>query len=166
MEAVQLRNPDARTNALETIRVELEEGTETIKGETVTKKSIIETAIQKTVDNQELTPLEERLMQLQLAYDQFSQLENATLEMAEAMLTDVENIRAEAILRLDNRRLEAKAKQQALQNQADEQLQETNPEFFNEDGSLKSDQEIADDIDNIKESFITVSYTHLTLPTT
>ena len=78
MDAVSITNPEARAQALQDIKDKLD-----------ANRIVIDNAIQKQINNEELTLQEESLMQLQLAYDQFSDLDTASLEVAQALLEDV-----------------------------------------------------------------------------
>ncbi len=144
MDAVSITNPEARAQALQDIKDKLE-----------ANRIVIDNAIQKQINNEELTLQEESLMQLQLAYDQFSDLDTASLEVAQALLEDVKQQKAESILRFSNRRLQKAARAEAVSEEATNQIKETNGDLFNEDGSLKDSNELNEDRDAIQKDFTT-----------
>ena len=66
--------------------------------------SLIDDAFVKENEGQKLTQEERRLMNTQIAFETFSELESMTLEDTEALLEAIKNINAEWMLRLKNRR--------------------------------------------------------------
>ena len=131
MDAVLINDPEARAQKLESIAKKLE-----------ANRAIIDSAIRKNLADEEITLEEESLIQLQAAYDQFADLENATLEEAQALLEDVKREKRESILRFNNRRLERAEENTRVEEEANAQIQETNPLLFNEDGSVKDSDEL------------------------
>ena len=131
MDAVLINDPEARAQKLESIAKKLE-----------ANRAIIDSAIRKNLADEEITLEEEGLMQLQAAYDQFADLENATLEEAQALLEDVKREKRESILRFNNRRLERAEENTRVEEAANAQIQETNPLLFNEDGTVKDSDEL------------------------
>jgi hypothetical protein len=139
LDAVSITNPELRQQALKDIQNKLDSNRVTINESS-----------QKVLNNEELTLREESLLQLQLAYDQFGDLQESSLEVAQALLEDVKQQKKESILRFNNRRLQKAADAEAKRQQATEQIKETNPELFNEDGSLKNENELNEDRDAIE----------------
>jgi len=142
MDAVLVTNPELRAQKLKDIKDKLD-----------ANRAEIDAASAKILNDEDLTLREESLLQLQLAYDQFSNLDNATLEEAQALLEDVKQQKSESILRFNNRRLKQAADKAALTEEVTNQIQETNPDLFEEDGTVKNINEINDDRDNLAKDF-------------
>tara|TARA_R110002012_G_scaffold42523_2_gene115734 strand:- start:20588 stop:27688 length:7101 start_codon:yes stop_codon:yes gene_type:complete len=153
LNAVTLTNPDRRAQKLEEIKTYLEAGTVELDGEKVLVSSIVDTAIQKSIEGETLTVLEENLMQQQLAYDTFGDIQNKTLEEIQGLLEDVKKQKTEAIMRFNSERLKRAADNQIVAEQATEQIEQTNPNLFTEKGDLKDKNERNADLDNLKADF-------------
>jgi hypothetical protein len=143
LDAVLIRDPELRAEAVRKISDYL------LKNE----QKIFE-ASQKVVRNEELDYFEQNLLQLQLAYDQFIDLPEASLEQAQVILEDLKQQKKEGILRFNERRLKKAAEAEARAEEVTNQIKETNNELFNEDGSLKDEQQIRQDLDDIKSRFV------------
>ncbi len=149
MKAINITNPEARAQALQDIADKLE-----------ANRLVIDEASRKVSNDEEISLQEESLLQLQLAYDQFADLNTASLEVAQALLEDVKQQKRESILRFNNRRLQKAADAAAIAEEATNQIQETNPDLFvdvKKDGKtkkvLKDSDEIAESQDAIREDF-------------
>lgn len=143
LDAVLIRDPEIRAEAVRKISDYL------LKNE----QKIFE-ASQKVINNEEVDYFEQNLLQLQLAYDQFIDLPEASLEQAQGILEDLKQQKKEGILRFNERRLQKAAEAEARAEEATNQIKETNKELFNEDGTLKDEQQIRQDLDNIKAGFV------------
>jgi hypothetical protein len=120
--------------------------------------SLIDDAFVKENEGQKLTQEERRLMNTQIAFETFSELESMTLEDTEALLEAIKNINAESMLRLKNRR-EFKANIRAMDSEAmNDQIRETNPELFDEDGDVLSVEQRKERRKKIHEMFRNKQY--------
>ncbi len=142
MDAVMLKDADERQAALEDIRLKLD-----------ANRNVIDNALSIAQKGENLTLREEELVQLQLAYDTFADLDTMTLEEVQALLEDVKITRKESILRLDARREQRVAEAEAVAEQTNEQIKETNPELYNEDGQPKGQEQLNSEQDIIKQDF-------------
>jgi len=142
MDAVMLKDADERQAALDDIRLKLD-----------ANRNVIDNALSLAQKGENLTLREEELVQLQLAYDTFADLDTMTLEEVQALLEDVKITRKESILRLDARREQRVAEAEAVAEQTNEQIKETNPELYNEDGQPKGQEQLNSEQDIIKQDF-------------
>ena len=106
-------------------------------------------AMDKFQNGEDLTKAEQVLLSKQLAYDSFAELHTASLEEVMESLEEVKELKKEAILRYKTNRLERAARIQAMNDEVNSQLEETNPELFDEDGNVLDEQERADRRDDI-----------------
>ena len=143
LDAVLIKDPELRAEAVRKISDYL------LKNE----QKIFE-ASQKVVRNEEIDYFEQNLLQLQLAYDQFIDLPEASLEQAQGILEDLKQQKKEGILRFNERRLKKAAEAEARAEEVTNQIKETNSNLFNEDGTLKDEQQIRQDLDDIKAGFV------------
>ena len=141
--ALSLTDPEARALAIENIR----------KGLDARQNELVE-AYELMSNNQELTAFQENLVQRQAAFDMFADLETASLEEAQQILNDIKDVAKESILKMNNRRLQQQADAAILKEEVDSQIQETNPDLFREDGTLKGEQELKSDNEEIRQNLI------------
>ena len=141
--ALSLTDPEARALAIENIR----------KGLDARQNELVE-AYELMSNNQELTAFQENLVQRQAAFDMFADLETASLEEAQQILNDIKDVAKESILKMNNRRLQQQADAAILKEEVDSQIQETNPDLFREDGTLKGEQELKSDNEDIRQNLI------------
>jgi len=153
LNAATIVNPEVRARKLEEIKTYLEAGTVELNGEKVLVSSIVDAAIQKSINGETLTALEENLMQLQMAYDTFGDIQNKTLEEVQELLEDIKREKTESIMRFNNERLKRAADNQVIAEQATEQIQKTNTDLFTEDGNLKDKNERNQDLEKLKKDF-------------
>lgn len=149
LDAVRITNPEKRAEALKKISDYL-----------LSNQQTIDEAAKKSLNNEELTLKEESLLQLQLAYDQYADLAEASLEQAQAVLTDVENLKAEGILKFNTRRLQKAEAAAKRTEEVTNQIKDTNPDLFrkDEDGNItdetKTREEIEQEIEDVREGFL------------
>ena len=141
--ALSLTNPEARALAIENIKNDLE----------ARQNDLVE-AYDLMANNQELTAEQENLVQRQAAFDMFVDLETASLEEAQQILNDIKDVAKESILKMNNRRLQQQADAAALKVEVDNQIKETNSDLFNEDGTLKGEQQRKADQEAIDQNLI------------
>ena len=112
----------------------------------------INEALDKYTRGEQLTTKESRLLAQQLAYDSFAELSTASLEEVETLLAEVKQAKKESILRFKTRRLERAARAKAVADLVTEQIEETNPALFDEDGKVLDANERNDVADDIRAS--------------
>ena len=112
----------------------------------------INEALDKYTRGEQLTTKESRLLAQQLAYDSFAELSTASLEEVELLLSEVKQAKKESILRFKTRRLERAARAKAVADLVTEQIEQTNPALFDEDGNVLDVNEREDKADDIRAS--------------
>ena len=142
MNAVTIIDNDKRAQEINNINIILNN-----------KQPIIDAAQIKLVNGEEITLEEESLIQLQLAFDQFAGLDTASLEEAQQLLKDVKLQKKESILRFNTRRLKIAEDRAARSELATNQIRQTDPLLFNEDGTPKNTDQLNQAKDNIKADF-------------
>lgn len=142
LKAVNKSKPEERQKAIDAIIKKLDENSD-----------VIATAIEKNANNEELTSIEEQFFQLQKAFDNFGNIENMTLEEVRALLDEIKSLKAEGIKNFNARTELMAADRKALEEKANKQIQETNPELFNEDGSRKNRNELNAQADETTAEF-------------
>ncbi len=142
MNAVTIRDNDKRAQEINNINIILNN-----------KQPIIDAAQIKLINGEEITLEEESLIQLQLAFDQFAGLDTASLEEAQQLLKDVKLQKKESILRFNTRRLKIAEDRAARSELATNQIRQTDPLLFNEDGTPKNTDQLNQAKDNIKADF-------------
>lgn len=142
MNAVTIRDNDKRAQEINNINIILNN-----------KQPIIDAAQIKLVNGEEITLEEESLIQLQLAFDQFAGLDTASLEEAQQLLKDVKLQKKESILRFNTRRLKIAEDRAARSELATNQIKQTDPLLFNEDGTPKNTDQLNQAKDDIRADF-------------
>ena len=142
LDALQKSKPETRAEAMEAIKSRLD-----------SNSTIINEAIAKIENGEEITSREQQLVQLQLAYDTFADIETMTLEEVQQLLSEMKKIKKEGILKFKTRRLQRAADAKAIQEEATEQIQETNPLLFNEDGKPKGRGQLEAEKNAIRADF-------------
>ena len=143
LKALSLTDPEARAIAIQEVKTDLE-----------ARQDELAAAYELMMNDQELTAEQENLVQKQAAFDMFADLETASLEEAQQVLNDMKGVAKESILRMNNRRLQEQADAASLKEELDTQIQETNPDLFNEDGTLKGEAQRTADKEQIRQNFI------------
>ena len=131
------------------------------KGDTETlqkiKQSIdndlIETLIIKTINGEELTTRERVLLDQALAYDTFADLANMDIEQIQKLFDQLKDARTESIAKLKSRRIERAQEVKALHDEVDANIKEGFGILYNEDGTLKNENQLRAESDAIWESF-------------
>ena len=141
--ALNLTDATKRAIAIEEIKTDLE----------ARQNELVE-AYDLMSNNQELTAEQENLVQKQAAFDMFADLDTASLEEAQQVLNDIKQVAKESILKMNNRRLQQQADAAALKAEVDGQIQETNSDLFNVDGTLKGKTQRTTEKEEIRDSFI------------
>lgn len=142
LKAVNKAKPEERQKAIDAIIKKLDENSD-----------VVATAIEKNSNNEELTSIEEQFFQLQKAFDNFGNIENMTLEEVRALLDEIKSLKAEGIKNFNARTELMAADRKALEEKAKKQIQETNPELFNQDGTPKNKNERNAQADETRAEF-------------
>jgi hypothetical protein len=142
LNAVQIRDEVKRKEALASIKLELD-----------ANQSIISEAERKLFSDEDITLQEESLVQLQLAYDMFANLDVASLEETNALLDEIKNIKKESILRFNSRRLKIAEDRAAIYELANEQIKQTDPILYNPNGTLRNSDQMAQVKEDIESDF-------------
>ena len=93
------------------------------------------------LEGEQLTTKERDLLNRQVAFDMMRDVDTMTLEDAEALLGTLKDFRKESIRRLKERRAGRAAEYEAVREETTAQIQETNPDLFDEEGNVLSDNE-------------------------
>tara|TARA_Y100001980_G_C14555076_1_gene342879 strand:- start:772 stop:6162 length:5391 start_codon:yes stop_codon:yes gene_type:complete len=93
------------------------------------------------LEGEDLTTKERDLLNRQIAFDMIRDVDTMTLEEADALLSTLKDLRSESIQRLKNRRAGRAAEYEAMRAEVSSQIEETNPDLFDEDGNVLSDNE-------------------------
>ena len=96
------------------------------------------------LEGEKLTPEERQLMDRQVAFDMLGNALSLDLKDTEALLTSLKDLSSESLAKLKEKRAQRAAQYQAEAQEVTEQIQETNPELFDEDGNLLNDDQIED----------------------
>ena len=84
----------------------------------------------------------------------FADLETASLEEAQQIFNDIKGVAKESILRMNNRRLQQQADAQSIKQEVNDQIRRTNPDLYNDDGTLKGEQQLKEDQEQIENNLI------------
>jgi len=114
---------------------------------------LINEIIIKNLNGQELTSRERILLDQSLAYDTFADVANMDIEQIQALYDQLKDARTESIARLKSKRIERAEQVKALHDEADAQIKAGYSALYNEDGTLKDNNELADDVRDIWNSF-------------
>ena len=114
---------------------------------------LINEIIIKNLNGQELTSRERVLLDQSLAYDTFADVANMDIEQIQALYDQLKDARTESIARLKSKRIERAEQVKALHDEADAQIKAGYSALYNEDGTLKDNNELADDVRDIWNSF-------------
>tara|TARA_S200002703_G_scaffold70754_1_gene61349 strand:- start:1417 stop:9504 length:8088 start_codon:yes stop_codon:yes gene_type:complete len=90
--------------------------------------------LQKIQDGEKLKVKERNLLDKQLALDEYSDIANLELEEVQQILKEVKGIRAESIVRLNNRREARRIEVQGLKEDAHNQIRKDYKSFYDKDG--------------------------------
>ena len=142
LNAVQIRDEVKRKEALALVKLELD-----------ANQSIISEAERKLFNDEDIKFEEESLVQLQLAYDMFANLDVASLEETNALLDEIKNIKKESILRFNSRRLKIAEDRAAIYELANEQIKQTDPILYNPNGTLRNSDQMAQVKEDIENDF-------------
>lgn len=93
------------------------------------------------LEGEQLTTKERDLLNRQVAFDMMRDVDSMTLEDAEALLSTLKDLRKESIQRLKERRAGRAAEYEAMREETTSQIQETNPDLFDEEGNVLSENE-------------------------
>ena len=93
------------------------------------------------LEGEQLTTKERDLLNRQVAFDMMRDVDTMTLEDAEALLSTLKDLRKESIQRLKERRAGRAAEYEAMREETTSQIQETNPDLFDEEGNVLSENE-------------------------
>lgn len=113
----------------------------------------IDEVVQKEIDGEKLTTKEQELLNKVLAFDTFADIQEMSLEDVSELYEGLKDVRKESISRLKSRRLEVAQENNQLRKEVADQIRERYKALYNEDGSLKDGNELADDEKEIWESF-------------
>ena len=91
--------------------------------------------LQKVQDGEKLKVKERSLLDKQLALDEYSDIANLELEEVQQILKEIKGIRAESIVRLNNRREARRTEVEGLKEEAHNQIREDYKSFYDEDGN-------------------------------
>jgi hypothetical protein len=114
---------------------------------------LINEIIIKNLNGQELTSRERVLLDQSLAYDTFADVANMDIEQIQALYDQLKDARTESIARLKSKRIERAEQVKALHDEVDAQIKAGYSALYNEDGTLKDNNELADDVRDIWNSF-------------
>jgi hypothetical protein len=116
-------------------------------------EDLINEIIIKNLNGEELTSRERVLLDQALAYDTFADVANMDIEQIQELYDQLKDARTESIARLKSKRIERAEQVKALHEQADTEIKDGYGVLYNEDGKLKDNNELADDVRDIWNSF-------------
>jgi hypothetical protein len=114
---------------------------------------LINEIIIKNLNGKELTSKERVLLDQSLAYDTFADVANMNIEQIQALYDQLKDARTESIARLKSKRIERAEQVKALHDEVDSQIRAAYSALYNEDGKLKDNNELKDDVKDIWNSF-------------
>lgn len=118
------------------------EALEKIRTEIESKEAEINEISMKIVRGEDITQKERQLHNLAMAYDTFGGINEASLEEVQQIFEMLKQERAESILRLKSRRLMRAELANEVAEETTEQIKETNPDLFDEEGNLLNRNEL------------------------
>jgi hypothetical protein len=114
---------------------------------------LINDLIIKTLNGQEPTTRERVLLDQSLAYDTFADLANMDIDQIQELYNQLKDKRTESIANLKSRRIERAKEIKALHEEAKAEIKAGFNVLYNEDGTLKGDNQLIDDRKEIWNSF-------------
>ena len=124
-----------------------------IKNRLDENESVIDEALQKELRGEKLTANEQKLLDEAFAYDTFAEVSAMQVEDVEVLLQGLKDVRTESIKRLSSRRLARAKANERMTSQADKQIQEDYGILYNEDGTLKSENQLRNEKNEIWNNF-------------
>ena len=116
-------------------------------------EELITQSIIKELNGESLDVQEQRLVNLSYAFDNFSDLDNMSLEETIELYNAFKDLNAEGIRRFKSRRAARAAQIANINKQAETEIKEGFPEVITEDGEAKGTQELTRDKDKIRKLF-------------
>jgi predicted GNAT family acetyltransferase len=110
-------------------------------------------AMLKEQRGETLTTNEERLLTRVQAFDTFGRVPEMELEEIQQLYDTILQMKGESIANLKNIQEERRRQRALKEAMVTEQIRETNPEFFDEDGNLLDENELAAKKDEIQSEF-------------
>ena len=114
---------------------------------------LIQELMIKTLNGQELTTRERVLLDQALAYDTFADLATMNIEQIQELYNQLKDKRTESIANLKSKRIERAEQVKAMHEDVDAQIKTGYSALYNEDGKLKDNNELRDDVKDIWNSF-------------
>jgi len=114
---------------------------------------LINEIIIKNLNGKELTSRERVLLDQSLAYDTFADVANMDIEQIQELYNKLKEARTESIARLKSKRIERAEKIKELHEQVDAEIKEGYSALYNEDGTLKDNNQLQGDVKEIWNSF-------------
>lgn len=130
-----------RPEALQSLIDELNKPEITIGGKVISVNDVLA----KEMRGEKLTLKETKVLEMITALDTFGDIQNMSLEDVTELLAGVKDVRAESIKRLAANRLKRAIAQAQLDEQATNEIKENYPFLFNEDGTLKNENDLDQD---------------------
>ena len=93
------------------------------------------------IKGETLTQKEQALLNLALAFDTFGDVSNMNLEEVQELMQQVKDVRAESIAVFKSRRLARAEANRKMEEEADNQIKDTNPILFDKDGNVLNENE-------------------------
>ena len=113
----------------------------------------VDQLIAKEIKGEELNLKEEKFLSKLMAFDMFADVLNMPVDQVEKMLAGLKDVRAESIKRLSDSRRKRAEKYIKAEKEATTQIQGDYEILFNEDGTLKNEDEILETWDTISDNF-------------
>ena len=115
--------------------------------------SLVEKAIIKEINGEKLSTVEERAIDEAFAYDLFSDINDMSLEQVQEIFDNLKGKRKNYVNEFRNRRLIKENTANAIKEQANQQISKDYKMLYNEDGSIKGDDQLAKQKKEIWENF-------------
>jgi len=112
-----------------------------------------EAAAELLREGKDITVLQQKLIDRQLALDTFADVMNMELEQVEELFTDVKTTRAESIANLNNRREARRAKVEQIKKEFNEQIEKDFNVLFDENGNLLSRNQLRNKKQEVRKAF-------------
>ena len=119
------------------------EAMEELRNNIVTNEQVITDILQRQRAGETITTREQSLVFDALAFDNFADVMNMDLNQVQQLMNRLQQIRGESIATFKSRRAQRVAQYEAQANEVTEQIKETNPELFDEDGNVLEAQEFS-----------------------
>ena len=121
-------------------------------------EDVITQAIIKELNGKKLTVEEQRLVNLSYAFDNFSDLNNMSLEESVQLYNAFKDLNAEGIRRFKTRRATRAEQISNMNKQAETEIKEGYPEVIDEDGEPKNTDQLVADKDRIEKLYSEKKY--------